>query len=91
MESTDNSTPTAGFQRGVSIAYRTLTAENYDKCMAEVRNIIASTEERGNSRSTYYNKLNGRTPLTIAEAQRLDEVFARYGIADWRGTESDNQ
>ena len=91
MESTGNSTPTGDFQRGVSIAYRTLTAENYDKCMTEVRDIIASTEKRGNSRSTYYNKLNGRTPLTIAEAQRLDEVFARYGVTDWRGIESENQ
>ena len=45
-----------------------------------------TTETRYNSRSTYYLKMYGRTPLTVAEDDRLNQMFAKYGVTDWRGT-----
>lgn len=74
-----------GFQRGLKTVYATCTAAEYTRCMEEVREVCMTTEERSCSRSSYYNKMYGRTLLTVAETERLNEVFARYGVTDWQG------
>jgi len=72
-----------GFRSGLQKVYESRPAAEYACCLKEVREVCQTTEERGNSRTTFYNKMNGRSPLTIAEASRLSEVFARYGVTDW--------
>ena len=85
METTEKNN-TWGFSRGLDEAKRTLPMTEYSSCLNELRDVILTTEKRGNSLNSYYAKLNGRTPLTIAEEQRIAEVFDRYGIEDWQGT-----
>ena len=82
-----NATTTAdGFTLGLKAVHETRTAAEYQRCMDEAKEVCMTTEVRCNSRGTYYRKMYGLTPLTVAEAQRLEEVFAKYGITDWRGT-----
>ena len=88
METTEKNKPD-GFSRGLDEAKRTLPMTEYSKCLNELRDVILNTEKRGNSINSYYAKLNGRTPLTIAEEQRIAEVFDRYGIDNWQGTVDD--
>lgn len=77
-----------GFQTGLQAVYATRTAAEYDQCMKELVDVCMNTEERGNSRSSFYNKRYGRMALTVAEAERVGAVFAKYGVTDWRGVES---
>lgn len=74
-----------GFERGIRSVYLKCTAAEYDFCLAEANRICMTTEERGASRSSYYNKRYGRTPLTVAETNLLADLFARFGITDWQG------
>ena len=74
-----------GFERGIKAVYQRCTAAEYDQCLAEANRICMTTEERGASRSSYYNKRYGRTPLTVAETTLLTALFARFGITDWQG------
>lgn len=77
-----------GFHKGLMEVYHTKTAAAYTQCLAETREICMGTEKgRGNSRSSYYNKMYGRMPLSVAETERLNEMFARYGVTDWQGKE----
>lgn len=80
-----------GFTRGLQQVYSTRTAAEYARCLAEVREVCMSTEERGSSRSSYYNKMNGRMPMSVAEAERIAAVFAKYGVKDWCGCENGDQ
>ena len=63
-----------GFEVGIKAAYEKLTAVH---CM--------TTESRGVSRSSYYNKRYGRIPLTVAEEEIIAKIFWRNGITNWRG------
>lgn len=90
METTEKNKPD-GFSRGLEEVKHTLPMAEYTRCLNELRDVILTTEKRGNSLASYYSKLNGRTPLTIAEEQRIAEVFDRYGVEDWQGTIDDNQ
>lgn len=84
MENSEN-LKVNGFQRGLDVVFQTRTAAEYNQCLEEVRQVILTTEKRGSSIATFYNKRYGRTPLSIAETSNLSEVFARYGVEDWRG------
>lgn len=75
-----------GFSKGLEEVKRTRPMAEYTRCLNELREVILTTEKRGCSLSSYYSKLNGRAPLTIAEEQRIAEVFDRYDVTDWRGT-----
>ena len=74
-----------GFERGIKAVYLKCTAAQYDFCLAEANRICTTTEARGTSRSSYYNKRFGRTPLTAAETALLADLFASFGITDWQG------
>ncbi len=74
-----------GFERGIRAVYQKCTAAQYDFCLAEANRICTSTETRCISRSSYYAKRYGRTPLTVAETTLLADLFARFGITDWQG------
>ena len=74
-----------GFERGIRAVYQRCTAAEYDQCLAEANRICTSTETRCISRSSYYTKRYGRTPLTVAETTLLADLFARFGITDWQG------
>ena len=74
-----------GFQRGIDKCATTLTKVEYDKCLAELKNVILTTEKRGCSIASFYLKRYGDAPLTVSEEQGIAEVFAKYGITDWRG------
>ena len=78
-----------GFIRGLEEVRQTRPMAEYTCCLNELRDVILTTEKRGCSLASYYSKLNGRTPLTIAEEQRIAEVFDRYGVTDWQGTTED--
>jgi len=86
MENNQNEPP-VGFKRGINQVYNTRSAADYARCLKEVSDVCTTTESRCNSRSSYYNKMNGRTPLSVAETERLNEIFARYGVTDWQGNE----
>ena len=83
MEATEK---TKGFSRGLDVVYNTKTAAEYDRCRNELRDVIMTTEKGVITMAIFYNKRDGRTPLTLAEEQRIAEVFDRYGITDWQGT-----
>lgn len=87
METTEK---TKGFSRGLDVVYHTKTAAEYDRCREELRTVIMTTEKGVITPAIFYNKRDGRTPLTLAEEQRISEVFAKYGIADWQGIANDN-
>lgn len=74
-----------GFQRGLDRVYETCSAEQYDRCLREVKEVCMSTEVINASQASYYNKRRGVRPLSVAEAERLTAVFARYGVTDWQG------
>lgn len=74
-----------GFQRGLDQVYATCTAEEYSKCLKECLTVCMTTEESCASKASFYNKRRGKRPLSVAEAQRLENVFAKYGVTDWRG------
>jgi hypothetical protein len=76
-----------GFKKGLNTVYNNCTAAQYSRCLAETREVIKTTEARGNSMASYYTKMNGKVPLTIAETEKLNEVFASYGVTDWQGIE----
>lgn len=86
MENTDKR-KIWGFKKGLNAVYNNCTAAQYSKCLAETRAVIMTTEARGNSMASYYTKMNGKVPLTIAESEKLNEVFASYGVTDWQGIE----
>ena len=75
-----------GFSKGLDEVKSTRPMAEYTRCLNELREVILTTEKRGCSLASYYSKLNGRAPLTIAEEQRIAEVFERYDVDDWRGT-----
>lgn len=76
-----------GFKKGLNTVYNGRTAAQYSKCLSETKEVIMTTEVKGNSQASFYAKMNGKTPLTIAETEKLAEVFARYGVTDWQGIE----
>lgn len=76
-----------GFQRGLDMVYATRTAEEYDRCLKEVKEVCMSTEVINASQASYYNKRRGVCPLSVAERERLAKVFAKYGVTDWQGVE----
>jgi hypothetical protein len=76
-----------GFKKGLNAVYNNCTAAMYTQCLADTREVIMTTEARGNSMASYYTKMNGKAPLTIAETEKLNEVFAKYGVTDWHGIE----
>lgn len=82
MEKTKNN-KAKGFQLGLQTVYETRTAAEYARCLKEVREVCTTTESRGTSRSSFYSKMKGRTPITVAERERLSKVFARYGVSEW--------
>lgn len=84
MEKKEETSKSNGFKKGLDAVYNTCSAAQYAQCLAETREVCMGTESRGNSRTSYYNKMYGRTPLTIAETERLNDVFARYGVTDWQ-------
>lgn len=86
MENLENN-KILGFKKGLNAVYDNCTAAQYSQCLAEARDVIMTTEARGNSVASYYTKMNGKVPLTVAETEKLNEVFARYGITDWQGIE----
>jgi hypothetical protein len=86
MENTDKR-KIWGFKKGLNAVYNNCTAAQYSRCRAEIREVITTTEVKGNSQASFYAKMNGKSPLTIAETEKLNEVFARYGVTDWQGTE----
>ena len=65
----------AGFEVGIKAAYKKLTAVQYDQLLHDLTEACMTTEVRGASRSSYYNKRYGRTPLT------QKEIAARKGIS----------
>lgn len=79
-----------GFQRGVELAARQLSKVEYDQCLAELKNVILTTEKKGCSVASFYSKRYGNAPLTVSEEQCIGEVFAKYGIKDWRGNGIEN-
>ena len=81
---------TKGFSRGLDVVYNTKTAAEYDRCRNELRDVIMTTEKGVITMAIFYNKRDGRTPLTLAEEQRIAEVFAEYGITDWQGVANQN-
>lgn len=83
-DSTENK---MGFQRGLNKVYAMRTAEEYDRCLKEVKDVCMSTEVINASQASYYNKRRGACPLSVAERARLTEVFAKYGVTDWQGVE----
>lgn len=85
MENNGNN-PNDGFTRGLNAVRERCTAADYERCKEEAKHVCLTTEVRYNSRGTYYRKMNGLTPLTVAEAERLDKIFTQYGVTDWRGT-----
>lgn len=80
-----------GFTNGIEQVKRHHPMAVYTRCIQELRDVILSTEKFRCSISCYYHKRNGHTPLTIAEETRIDEVFAKYGITDWRGTVNNDE
>ena len=76
-----------GFKKGLNAVYNNCTAAQYSKCLSETREVITTTEAKGNSQASFYAKMNGKSPLTIAETEKLNAVFARYGVNNWQGIE----
>lgn len=76
-----------GFKKGLNAVYNNCTAAQYSKCLSETREVITTTEAKGNSQASFYAKMNGKSPLTIAETEKLNAVFARYDVTDWQGIE----
>lgn len=76
-----------GFKKGLAEVYRTRTAAEYTRCLAETREVCTTTEAKGNSVASYYGKMNGRTALSVAETEKLNALFASYGVTDWQGIE----
>ena len=74
-----------GFEVGIKAAYEKLTAVQYDQLLHDLTEACMTTEARGVSRSSYYNKRYGRTPLTMAEEEIIAKIFWRNGITNWRG------
>lgn len=79
-----------GFQHGLQQVCNTRPKAEYDQCLADLREVILTTERRGCSIASFYNKRYGTTPLTVGEEQRIAEVFALYGVADWQGNGNKN-
>lgn len=75
----------AGFKKGLEAVYHTRTAAEYSRCMIEVREVCMTTENHSNSYATYLNKMKGAAPISAAEIEKLNAVFARYGVTDWKG------
>ena len=75
---------TNGFQRGLQQVCNTKPKAEYDQCLAELREVILTTEKRGCSPSSFYSKRRGNAPLTVSEEQRI----AKYGVTDWQGGEN---
>lgn len=74
-----------GFQRGLQQVCDTRPKSEYDRCLAELREVILTTEMRGNSLASFYLKRYGNAPLTVSEEQKIAEVFAKYGVSEWQG------
>jgi hypothetical protein len=87
MEENYKKNPPLGFKKGLNAVYNVCTAAQYSQCLAETRTVITTTESRCNSLASYYSKMNGRVALTVAETERITEVFAKYGVTDWQGIE----
>lgn len=87
MAETTEKSKHAGFRRGLNIIYNTKPAADYARCLKEVHDVCTTTEVRNSSDSSYYNKMKGKTPLSVAEIEKLNAVFARYGVTDWQGNE----
>lgn len=76
-----------GFTKGLTAVRNKCTAAEYERCKEEAKEVCLTTEVRYNSRGSYYRKMKGLTPLTVAEEERMDKVFAKFGVTDWRGTD----
>jgi len=87
MEENINKTRPQGFKKGLDAVFNTCTAAQYSRCLAELKEVCTTTEARRSSISTYYNKMRGTAALSVAGTEKLNEVFARYGITDWQGIE----
>lgn len=80
-----------GFYKGLQEVFNTCSAATYSHCLNETREICMSTEKgRGNSYSSYYNKMYGKKPLSVAETEKIGAIFARLGITDWQGGRESN-
>lgn len=84
MEKQGESRP-YGFQRGLQQVCNTKPKAEYDRCLAELREVILTTEKRGCSMASFYSKRYGNAPLTVSEEQKIAEVFAKYGVTEWQG------
>lgn len=80
-----------GFQRGLQEVCNTRPKAEYDQCLAELREVILTTEKRGCSVASFYSKRYGNAPLTVSEEQKIAEVFAKYGVTEWRGNGNENE
>lgn len=87
MEEIDKKKQPMGFKKGLNAVYNNCTAAQYAACLAETREICTTTEARSNSISSFYSKMNGKAPTSVAESEKLAKVFARYGVTDWQGVE----
>ena len=76
-----------GFKKGLNAVYNNCTAAQYSQCLSDTRKVITTTEARCNSLASYYSKMNGRTALSVAETEKLNALFASYGVTDWQGVE----
>lgn len=79
-----------GFQRGLQQVAATRTKVEYDQCLAELREVILTTEKRGCSMGSFYLKRYGNSSLTVSEERRIAEVFAKYGVTEWHGKKDEN-
>ena len=77
-----------GFQRELQEVCNTRPKAEYDQCLAELREVILTTEKRGCSMASFYKKRYGKAPLTVSEEQKIAEVFAKYGVTEWQGVEN---
>lgn len=78
-----------GFKKGLNAVFNSpnCSAAQYTKCLQEAKEICTTTEPKNSSLSSYYSKMNGRMPMSVAEAEKMDNLFARYGVTDWQGIE----
>lgn len=77
-----------GFQRGILAAEEICPKADCERLVNELIYICMNTEAFNNSRSNFYNKRQGRAPLSAKETELIDKAFRKYGITDWRGTDN---